>query len=617
MLRTTVLRTLLLVMAFFALALALPPLLPLSQAKEPVQVIVEGLSDKALINAEAALAFPPGLIKDGQVDTLWLDRFEREIPSHIRDALIPFGYYDPQVSVTRETAAQDVILLRVRVSPGDPVRITKVSVRVEGPGADEKDLARLVSDWPLKEGQVLRQDIYDTAKTEIQAKAVALGYLDAAFVAHEIRVSPSKRSAEIDLMLQTGVQYHFGEVRFLEGSGYPEPFLERYLTFKKGDVFSQAKLNQTQLNFRTSDRFSQVIVTPDKAGAADTMVPVDIKLIPSAPKRLRGGVGYSTDTGARGTLVYDDVNVAGLGHVFNAELNLSQVLQGLAAQYIWPSAKDTSSFTSLNGQLKREDTESYIIRLASLELGHTRILELGESGAPRGLAVPTPKKMAPTLERGAFLTAYVKMQKENSEAGDETTSPFLLMPGIRFFGRDYDSLTRSNKGFRYSAEVRGTSQALGSQAEFLQFLGNLEFIRPMPWRCKLLMRFQVGATATNEAAEQLPISVRFFTGGDTSVRGYAYNSLGPKDAQGQVVGGKNLLVGSIEAERAIGKDWGIAVFYDVGNAFNSYSQIDGAEGVGVGGRYYTVIGPIRLDVARQVNVSNPGWRVSFAVGLEL
>jgi|MudIll2142460700_1097286.scaffolds.fasta_scaffold08133_2 translocation and assembly module TamA len=600
-----------------ALTLFLKPLIVCTRAAEPVEVVVEGIQGETLANAQASLAFPPGLIKDGRVDSLWLERFERQVPALIRDALVPFGYYEPGISVTREAKERDAIILRVKVAPGEPVRITSVNLKAEGPGAREEGIANLVSGWPLKQGEILRQDIYEKSKSDIVTRAVSLGYLDAQFTAHEVRVSVAKRSAEIDLMLQTGLQYHFGEVRFADGSGYPETFLQRYLTFSKGEVFSYAKLSQTQLNLATSDRFSQVLVTPQKEAATENMVPVEIRLTPSPPKRFKAGVGYATDTGFRGTLLYDNLNVGSFGHIFEADLTVSEILQGVAAQYILPGAHDPSGFTALNAQAKREDTSTYTIRTLSLELSHTRNIELGEDGSPKGLIAPTPRKMAPTLERGGFLTAYVKLQKEHSDAGDETTNPFLLLPGLRLFGRDYDNLTRAEKGFRYSSEVRGTSQVLGSGADFLQFLGELEFIRPLPWRCKFVTRFQIGLTGTNKAAEDLPISVRFFTGGQTSVRGYSYNSLGPTDSTGSVVGGKNLLVGSIEVERAIGKDWGVALFYDVGNAFNNFSNIDAQQGVGFGGRYYTVIGPIKLDIARQVNVPKPDWKVYFAVGLEL
>ena len=114
----------------------------------------------------------------------------------------------------------------------------------------------------------------------------------------------------------------------------------------------------------------------------------------------------------------------------------------------------------------------------------------------------------------------------------------------------------------------------------------------------------------------VPVSFRFFTGGDNSVRGYAYQSLGPTNAQGEVVGGKHLLVGSIELEGAIGQNWGAAVFYDAGNAFDDFDSLNLAQSAGVGVRYYTPVGPIRLDIARQLGVSDPSYRFHFTIGMQ-
>jgi translocation and assembly module TamA len=158
---------------------------------------------------------------------------------------------------------------------------------------------------------------------------------------------------------------------------------------------------------------------------------------------------------------------------------------------------------------------------------------------------------------------------------------------------------------------------MGSNTGFLQFLGRGEYLISLNQKLSVLTRMQVGATTTSEAASDLPISVRFFAGGDTSVRGYKYQSLGPTDVFGDVVGGKNLLFGSIEIHRAIGKDWAIAAFYDTGNAFDVWSKIDLAQGGGLGGLYYTAVGPIRLYVARQMGVRNPDYRIHLIVGIGL
>jgi translocation and assembly module TamA len=121
----------------------------------------------------------------------------------------------------------------------------------------------------------------------------------------------------------------------------------------------------------------------------------------------------------------------------------------------------------------------------------------------------------------------------------------------------------------------------------------------------------------SDPLQDIPPSLRFFAGGDRSVRGYAYQSLGPRDAVGLVVGGKHLLTGSIELERALFTKWGVSAFYDAGNAFNSFSDIRIFQGAGVGVHYYTPVGGINLYLARQIWVDNPAWRVEFNVGFEL
>ncbi|MFH1025079.1 MAG: BamA/TamA family outer membrane protein, partial [Nitrospirota bacterium] len=139
----------------------------------------------------------------------------------------------------------------------------------------------------------------------------------------------------------------------------------------------------------------------------------------------------------------------------------------------------------------------------------------------------------------------------------------------------------------------------------------------LPWRLSLYTRINGAVTAQEDSIRHIPASLRFFTGGDRSIRGYKYQSLGPKNEKGDVIGGKNLLVGSVELERALFSDWGIAAFYDAGNSFNSFSDIKLYEGAGIGLRYYTQIGAIRLDIARQIDVSNPTFRIHFSLGIEL
>jgi len=218
---------------------------------------------------------------------------------------------------------------------------------------------------------------------------------------------------------------------------------------------------------------------------------------------------------------------------------------------------------------------------------------------------------------GRVGSVYLQFRQENfSEAGQEGKSS-LFLPGLRFTQRQVDDILRPRKGFRYYLELRGSTEFLGAETKFAQALANADFLYPLPHGFSLIPRIQLGTTWQDNPVTDLPPTLRFYAGGDRSVRGYTYQSLGPKDAAGNVIGGKNLIVGSLEVEYALAKNWGVVVFYDVGNAFNSTGDLRLAQGAGVGLRYYTVAGPIRVDVARQINVDDPKFQLHVSLGFAL
>lgn len=561
-------------------------------AGEPVQVFVRGLEGDALANVQAALTLPPGIVREGEVNVLWLELFRRDAPEKAKKALEPFGYYSPEITVSLETSDAGGYILRVTVVPGRQVRVTEVAVALQGPGAEEKALRELVAAFPLRKGDVLLHAEYEGAKGALKARAIELGYLGAEFPVHRILVSKAEADARIELTLDTGPRFYFGEASFEDGQ-YPESFLKRHLAFKPGEVFSHEKLHMTQLNLINSDRFSEVFLSAEKKEAVESRVPVRIRLKPAPGKRLRFGIGYGTDTGARFAVGYKDLNIFSRGHELNAELNLSERLQALAAGYIIPG-RALDSFTGLQLNLKREDTKTYESSLVSLEASRTH-----------------------SIGRGSLGIVYLKLQQEDSTIGTEGASSRLVLPGARFSKQRYDDLLRPTRGHRYALDVRGTDRFLGSDLGFIQILAEGNMLIPLPWRLSLLARAKGAVTFEREALSELPASLRFFAGGDRSVRGYAYQSLGPRDASGNVVGGKHLFVASLEIEKSILQDWGAAVFYDVGNSFNSLDDIGLFQGAGLGVRYYTRVGAIRLDIARQIGVDNPKVRLHFSFGFQL
>jgi len=562
-------------------------------AATTLEVGVEGLEGEARINVEIALSQPEGILDKDQVDELLLALFQKETPQKVRKALEPFGFYHSRVETSIERHP-DRIFLQVMVDPGPPVRVASLTLGLQGLGAEDEKLKEALLQFPLKENDILRQDFYEEGKKVLQDAARELGYLAADFSTQVIQLSLADNSANLHLILETGPRYYFGEVTFVPPLTYPEPFLQRYLAFRPGRPFSPQRLARTQLNFNNADRFSEVTIEAEKDEAQDFRVPVRIRLTPSKPKRFRFGAGYETDNGLGMLARYHDLNFNRWGHEAEAELRLSERLQGLAFGYILPGTQNLDNKTILKIGYKHEITDTYDDR---------SFFSTGE--------------YVRRIGRGRLLSGYLQFLQENYSIAGQDGLATLLIPGARFWERRYDDLVHPTRGYRYSLEARGSAPFLGSDRSFLQLLPQGDAMVPLGNGFFLLLRGQAGVTLQSEPLQSLPPSLRFFAGGDNNLRGYAYQSLGPKNPSGRVVGGKNLLVGTLEFEKAFSATWGLAAFYDGGNAFDDFSQFQLKQNAGLGLRIYTPVGPIRLDLARQIGETDNQYRISLSIGFAL
>lgn len=561
-------------------------------AAGPFTVVVEGIEGDVYDNVVRALSLPEGFVGEGKTDRVFVKRFGEEAENRVRRAMEPYGFYNAEIAIRSEEKAPGELELHVKVKPGAPVRIAGVSVILKGPGSLEAPLLEMAAAFPLTSGDVLLQDVYEEAKERLLTKAQDMGYLDAAFSVHEIAIDADALTARISLEMETKTRYFFGDARIEGAPDYPEPFLRRYLSFRAGDVFSYQKIGETQLQFINSERFREVNITPEKERTIDSRIPVLVSLKPGRSRSLRQGIGYGTDTGGRFSMRYRDMNVFDLGHELQSNLYLSEVLQGLATSYIVPDDRDVNSYNSAQLNMQREDVSSYKTDFVAVELAKTG-----------------------SLKKRMLVTGYLKFQYENYTIGLQDSNARLVMPGMRFSGSFYDSASRPEKGFHFAVEARGTDPLLGSNMGLFQVIAEGGFILPLPGRFFLHTKGKAGSSLLGDPLSDLPPSLRFFAGGDQSVRGYAYQSLGPRDASGQVVGGKHLLFGSLELEKAIGEDWGASVFYDTGNAYDTFGDLRMAQGGGLGVHYYTSVGGLNFYVARQINVDDPGMRIHFTVGI--
>lgn len=517
-------------------------------------------------------------------------QLHRAAPQEIRTALRPFGYYRPEIKATL-AIDDDTWTARYRVQAGSPLPVTRTDITLTGAGQDDPALQQTKAGFPLKPGDRLDHRDYRNGKGRMLSRALERGYLDAHYRHARMVVDLKAYEAHIELLLDTGPRYRFGEVR-LEQNVLRESFLRRFIPFQPGDAYNTQALLTLQYRFDDSGYFQRVEVQPMIDQAEDLRVPVKVTLVPRKPQKATIGVGYGTDTGPRLLLGYQHRLVNRHGHRFDSELRLSAISSTLAAKYQIPIDNPATDRIELSAGMQDqtiEDRDS-----VSQTLGIARVNAFGK------------------WQR----TQRLRLLRERFDIeGEPTETSVLLMPGLRYLWASADDPVVPRWGLRWYADIEGGHESVVSDVSFAQLHTEAKGALGLWSGGRLLLRAEGGATAVSDF-DELPLSQRFFAGGDFSVRGYAYQSLGPENAEGEVIGGQYLLTSSVELEQRIYGNWAAALFYDAGNAF---ADAEGSlkQGAGVGLRWRTPIGPLRLDIARTVGEPEADYRLHLTVGPDL
>ena len=513
-----------------------------------------------------------------------------QAPKQIRKALAPFGFFKVKVEGRLEPRGKDFRAV-YRVDPGPPVHLDRVEVKVSGPGASE---VRLTGPFPLRKGNILNQAVYERAKDARLSLALALGYLDARYTEHRITVTLRPYRAEIHLHLETGPRYRFGPVHFAQDALDPA-FLARYLRFRPGDPFDPDALLTLQSNLIGSGYFSRVEIYPKRDEAQDLRVPIEVVAVPAKPNRYRLGIGYATDTGPRLSGDWLRRRLNRQGHRLDTSLRLSPALSSLEADYRIPLRDPVKDFFGLKLNASRFDTQ-----------------------ARTGYGVTLQAEYATALSREGWRRSLrLDYEWERAETAGVEESHLSLIPSINWDYYHADGVIRVRNGAKANLSILGASKYLLSDNHFLQAHAKGKVIRTLPWRdWRVLTRLELGASLADRL-EDLPSTERFFAGGDNSIRGYHLDQLGPKDRSGRVVGGRFQAVASLELDRRIRGPWSAALFYDFGNAFDPDYSNEVAQGAGLGVRWQSPVGPVRLDLASALSRDDYPWRLHIVIGPEL
>jgi translocation and assembly module TamA len=508
----------------------------------------------------------------------------------IRAALQPFGYYQPRIDGTL-VYRDGQWIATYHIDPGAPVRIVELDVHIEGDASSDPEFRQRLADLPIKQGDILVHARYEAAKRALQNLGARRGYFDAELLRNDVRVDLADNSARISLHYASGARYRFGAVTFQQADGLELPLLQRYVPFKQGEPYDSNKILKLQTALGDSEYFQQVDVEPRRDQAEDLAVPVDIKLTLRERDKYTLGAGYGTDTGARGKIGWERRIVDTGGRRFSTELNASQINTSITARYRIPIQNPLTDQIVITGGWTDDHPET--------SDSQTRLLSISRNQA-----------------RGEWREAYsLNYRHERFVTGEDSGKSTLFIPEVNWQRIRADNRINTAHGSRLQIDFRGAAVSLASDVTFFQTRINTKFILPVSEHGRFLARVDGGHTSVKDF-ENLPASLRFYAGGDQSVRGYDYNSLGPLDSLGSVAGGKYLLVGSIEYEQRLVGKWSAATFYDVGNAYNTSSE-DFKQGAGLGLRWRSPIGPVRADMAWALSLDEHPWRFHLVVGPDL
>lgn len=555
-----------------------------------VTVEIEGVSGEQLKNTQAFLSIYKESQSPIDLKLSRINQLHRQAPKEIKNALQPFGYYQVEV---KKKLQQTESGWRVGydISLGEPVRVNQVEFMISGAGQKEPEFVNAINKFPLQRNSILRHDEYESAKQNLMKIAVAKGYLQAKFKTHDVKVDLEKSSADIHLHFETGPQFLFGEVIFVqEGEQLDEIFLKRFLPFKIGDPYNTISLLELQTALSDSDHFSRIEIHQLFDKTENLLVPIEISVTPRKRRRYRFGLGYGTDSGARASVEHQR-RVSPKGHVLTLKGNTSEHINRVDMNYAMPLKKPASEQLTMNTHYLEQRTESRQTYAGALDLRRITGWKTW---------------------RQAIALTY---EREDYRVADETGSSQLLMPNFDLIYNKYNDRIYPTNGLRLTGVIWLSHEVWRSDVDFLQVRVSGKWIKSPIQNGRLIFKIFGGGTLV-EGIDVLPASKRFYAGGDQSIRGYDYEELGPEDADGDVIGGKYLAVAGVEYEHRIKTQWGIALFYDLGNSFNNLQEKI-YRGVGIGGRWRSKVGPIRLDLGWPLDKTVKYPRFHLVMGLDL
>ncbi|HBO37328.1 MAG TPA: hypothetical protein DD638_01560 [Pasteurellaceae bacterium] len=499
-----------------------------------------------------------------------------------------YGDDDTGAFIVNENA-KSLQLLVANVSIGEPVKLEETDVRVEGQAQTDPEFEKLAQTLPSK-GTQLNHETYEDYKSSLQKLALQRGYFDAEMAVHRLEVMPSTHQAWWRIQFDSGERYRYGEIKFVD-SQIREDYLRNMLVIHRGEEYSLSDVSQTTSDFSSSGWFSSVLVQPHLQEQTK-LVDFDILLYPRKKNTVELGVGYASDVGPRLQIGWNKPWINNRGHSFRSSFYISAPKQTIEATYKMPLlANPLNYYYEFSTGIENEDDND-----------------------TKSLAATTAALRYWNHPTGWQYSLGMRARYDKFTQADVEDRVFLLYPTA--------SLTRTRlQGGMFPSwgDSQRITVDLGrklwlSDVDFFSIRASTAWIRTIAYNHRFITRFEIGYLHTPDI-HKIPPALRFFAGGDRSVRGYGYKKISPKDINGKLIGGSRLATGTLEYQYQVYPSWWAATFVDSGLAANSYSTDELRYGIGVGIRWASPVGAIKFDIATPVRDKDNSKNIQFYIGL--
>lgn len=517
-------------------------------------------------------------------------RFYAEVEQEARTALQALGYYNSEISIDAAEKNAQVIILSINA--GKPVVIEQADIQLLGDAATDNDFLQLLQQQAPKSGSVLHQGQYDGLKSALRSLALRKGYFDADFSVARLEVAPALNQAFVHLHFASGSRYKFGEIHF-NGNQIETARLRSMLPFAPDDDYLASKLGELNQTLANSGWFSSIVIEGETEHIAQHRLPIKVSLEPERRNIIETGIGYSTDVGPRLKLNWLKPWLNKAGHSLRSDLAISDIEQSVEAAYKLPLQSATTDFYQIQMGFRNRDSIDTSSRESNVLLERYWLL---------------PNQW--------YRTASIRWLYEDFVQADQRDNISLIMPGISYNRTRQKGSAMPTSADRLSLRVEVSDEAWGSDASFVRLRGRAGWIGSAGDHHRFVTRLDGGAILM-ESLLNLPPSLRFFAGGDNSIRGYAYESVSPRNASDELIGGRYMLAGTVEYQYRLTGNWWLAAFTDYGSAWNDTP--DWVQGVGAGVRWASPVGPVRLDFAFGLDQpgGGSGFQLHFSLGPEL